>query len=147
MKKLIFIIVIMHFTLNANSLFSQNFEQLPTKVRDSLLIKIADKAVEKYGPEYNRGYLTPIVKFEGEFKEGNHKGELFYSVTYPYDKTKELFDQDFSARVIILDKTGKALGIAFGNLFAFNIEKLENEGKTVEKMPLNTIKKQEIFKF
>jgi len=136
----------MHFNLNANSLFSQNFEQLPTKVRDSLLIKIADRAVEKYGPEYNRGYLTPIVKFEGEFKEGDHKGELFYSVTYPYDKTKELFDQDFSARVIILDKTGKALGIAFGNLFAFNIEKLENEGKTVEKMPLNTIKKQEVFK-
>jgi len=146
MKKFIFIIVIMHFNLNANSLFSQNFEQLPTKVRDSLLIKIADRAVEKYGPEYNRGYLTPIVKFEGEFKEGDHKGELFYSVTYPYDKTKELFDQDFSARVIILDKTGKALGIAFGNLFAFNIEKLENEGKTVEKMPLNTIKKQEVFK-
>jgi len=137
----------MHFTMNVNSLLSQNFEQLPTKVRDSLLIKIADKAVEKYGPEYNRGYLTPIVKFEGEFKEGNHKGELFYTVTYPYDKSKELLENDYSARVVILEKTGKAIGISFGNLFAFNIEKLENEGKTVEKMPFSTRKKQEKFKY
>jgi hypothetical protein len=90
----------------------------------------------------HRGYLTPIVKYEGEFKEGNHKGELFYSVTYLYDKNKELFDQDFSARVIILEKTGKALGISFGNLFGYDIERIEKEGKTVEKMPLNTIKKQ-----
>lgn len=49
--------------MNANSLFSQNFNELPTRVRDSLLIKIADRALEKYGPEYNRGYLTPMVKY------------------------------------------------------------------------------------
>lgn len=140
----------MQFTLNANSLFSQNFEQLPTKVRDSLLIKIADKAVEKYGPEYNRGYLTPIVKFEGECKEGDHKGESYYTVTYLYDKTKELLellDQDFSARVVILEKTGKALGILFGNSYGYSIEDIEKKGKTVEKMPFSTRKKPEKFKY
>ena len=96
----------MHFTLNANSLFSQNFEQLPTKVRDSLLIKIADKALEKYGPDYNRHYLTPVVKYEGVYKGGDHKGKSFYTVTYPYDKTKEKLEYDYSAQVYILNKTG-----------------------------------------
>ncbi|HBG24094.1 MAG: hypothetical protein A2X17_05285 [Bacteroidetes bacterium GWF2_41_61] len=147
MKKLIFIIVIMHFTMNVNSLLSQNFEQLPTKLRDSLLIKIADRAVEKYGPEYNRGYLTPIVKFEGECKEGDHKGESYYTVTYLYDKTKELLDQDFSARVVILEKTGKAIGILFGNSHGYSIEDIEKKGKTVEKMPFITRKMPEKFKY
>ena len=147
MKKLVFILLFVHLTLNANSLFSQNFEQLPTKLRDSLLIKIADRAVEKYGPEYNRGYLTPIVKFEGECKEGDHKGELYYTVTYLYDKTKELLDQDFSARVVILEKTGKAIGIVFGNSYGYSIEDIEKKGKTVEKMPFSTRKKQEKFKY
>jgi len=146
MRKLIFIIIIMHLTLNANSLFSQNFKQLPTKVRDSLLINIADRALEKYGPDYNRQYLTPIVKFEGEYKGGDYKGESFYTVTYPYDKTKELLEKDYSAQVYILNKTGTVIVIAFGNGYGYFVEKMEKNNRKVNKMPFNTIKKVEGFK-
>ncbi len=146
MKKNIFIIMIMYFTMNANSLFSQNFDQLPTKVRDSLLIKIADRALEKYGPEYNRGYLTPVVKYEGEFKGGIHKGESAYSITYPYDKSKELFERDFSAKVVVVNKTGKIITIDFGNGLSYLIEEIEMKNKQHKKMPFSTSKKQEVFK-
>lgn len=146
MKKIIFIIMIMYFTINANSLFSQNFNELPTKVRDSLLIKIADRALEKYGPEYNRGYLTPIVKFEGEFKGGIHKGESAYSITYSYDKSKELFERDFSAKVVVVNKTGEILTIDFGNGLSYLIEEIEMKNKKYKKMPFSTSKKQEVYK-
>jgi hypothetical protein len=137
----------MHFNLNANSLFSQNFNELPTKVRDSLLIKIADRALEKYGPDYNRRYLTPIVKYEGEYKGGDHKGESFYTVTYPYDKTKEQLEYDYSAQVYILNKTGIVTIISFGNGFGYFVEKMEKNNQKARSMPFDTVKKREIFKF
>ncbi|MDP3451859.1 MAG: hypothetical protein Q8R90_02795 [Bacteroidales bacterium] len=146
MKKLIFILVIVHFNINANVLFSQNLNKLPIKVRDSLLIEIADKALEKYGPEYNRGYLTPVVKYEGEFKGGIHKGESAYSITYPYDKSKELFERDFSAKVVVVNKTGKIITIDFGNGLSYLIEEIEMKNKQHKKMPFSTSKKQEVFK-
>ena len=143
MKKLIFIFVIVHFNINANVLFSQNLNKLPIKVRDSLLIEIADKALEKYGPEYNRGYLTPVVKYEGEYTGGDYKGKSFYTVTYPYDKSKELFEKDFSAQVYILGENGKAIVISYGNGWGFFIDKMEKTKQKVEKMPFNTVKKPE----
>ena len=146
MKKLIFIFVILHFNINANFLFSQNLNKLPIKVRDSLLIEIADKALEKYGPEYNRGYLTPIVKHEGEYTGGDHKGKSFYTVTYPYDKSKELFEKPYSAQVYVLSENGKVLVISFGNGYFYFIEDIEKKKQKVEKMPFSTSKKQEVFK-
>jgi hypothetical protein len=144
MKKMFFIILFMHISMNTNVLFSQNFKELPERVRDSLLIKIADRALEKYGPEYNRGYLTPVVKNEGEFEIGILKGEVYYTVTYPYDKSMELMEEDFSARVVILENTGKAIAIVFGNRYSYNLiklEQLEKEGKKTQVMPFTTIKK------
>jgi len=144
MKKMFFIILFMHISMNTNVLFSQNFKELPERVRDSLLIKIADRALEKYGPEYNRGYLTPVVKNEGEFESGAHKGEVCYTVTYPYDKSKELMERNFSARVVILENSGNTIWITFGNGYAYDVEKyekMEKEGFKVKKMPFTTIKK------
>lgn len=147
MKKIyLLLLLVAQLFPNSKEIYSQNFDKLPQMRRDSLLIAIADRAVEKYGPEYNRGYLTPVVNFEGEYKQGAFKGKTLYTVTYPYDRSKEIMNESFSAKVYILNETGKAVFIHFGNSFMYHIEKLEREGIEVSKMPFSTVKKQEIYK-
>jgi len=100
---------------------SQNLNLMPQGQRDSFLIATAKEVVLKYGPDYYREYKLPVIERrqippKGEINiTGEHVGRVAYWVTFLYDKSKELLDYDYAARVYFWEDTGEPEYVFFGN--------------------------------
>lgn len=114
------------------TLSAQPLSSLPQKQRDSILLKVAQEAVNKFGPDYDRGYKTPLISNLITIEKGSFKGKTRYTVTYPYDTAKEKMEMEFSAQVLIWNDTHKAFNIMFGCNWGYNIESIEKKEKNTE---------------
>lgn len=113
------------FILSVMSLctYAQNLDKMSEKKRNPILIEFARNAVKKYAPDYYREYGSPTIErfvFNSEEfvdpKFGYIMGRVYYRVVFPYDKSKEYFENGHSASVDIwADKGGRLRDIMPGN--------------------------------
>jgi len=119
MKQLILILMLC-FSYHA-AMMSQNLDSMSVAKRDSLLIATAKEAVLKYGPDYYREYIPPVIS-KGKYppkgpnnSDGKNAGRDYYQVTFLYDKAEEELSCDFAAKVRIWANTGCLYDVIFSN--------------------------------
>ncbi len=117
MKCLVLIIVSMFSYFDVAA---QNLGKMDAAQRDKSLIELSAEVIKKFGPDYYRN-VVPVIT-EGVFESTDKRTEIqknvgreFYEVTYSYDKSKELLDFDFSAKVRIWKDSGEPCEVIFGN--------------------------------
>ena len=140
MKTIILLTLILFITSFCAS--AQNLDKMPVEKRNARLISIAKKAVKKYAPDYYREYGTPIikraiVKESGHLEYGVRVGGVGYSVTFPYDESKEFFENGFSAMVDIWADDGTLYSVMPGNGpgRAFKVGEAGSKNEKVKKFP------------
>lgn len=123
MKRFLFIILSFCFIQSG---YTQNLDKMEIAKRDTLILKIAKKAVLHYGPDYYREFKVPVIEHRVLNKEYNdiadviwekNPGRSVYVVEYPYNEDEEYFRFDYAVKVFIWGDTGKAFKINFGNGF------------------------------
>jgi hypothetical protein len=120
----------------------QHLDSLPAAKRDSILLEVAKETVMKYGPDYYRDHQPPrikrlVVPEHGRATYGEKNvGRIYYSVTYPADKARELCVHDVAASVNIWADTREATSIFFGCGFGYGqLEELEQKGRIIKPVP------------
>ena len=107
MEKWMFLIV---YLLAFNLTYSQykNVEQLPQKLRDSLLIDVANKAISKYSEGYLRPGATPFIEDLGPLKKETlglgtkYLGVYFFAVYYKgTEEEQKYFGRDYLVKAFI----------------------------------------------
>lgn len=120
MKYLFLLIISIVSFYNA---FAQNvnLKTMDEKQKNEYLIEKGKEACKKFGPGYYRKDAYPIIT-EGVFKSDDKRTEVvknigreYYIVTFPYDKSKETLDFNYSSMVKIWKDSGEPLEIIFGN--------------------------------
>lgn len=122
MKYLVFILISM---FSYFGVMTQDLGKLNKVQRDKYLVDLSTQVIKKFGPDYYRN-VTPIITegvFESDDKRSeikNNIGRKYYEVTYSYDKSKEVLDFDFSAKVRIWKDNGEPCDVVFGNGYGKN---------------------------
>lgn len=122
MKYLVFILISM---FSYFGVMAQDLGKLNKVQRDKYLVDLSTQVIKKFGPDYYRN-VTPIITegvFESDDKRSeikNNIGRKYYEVTYSYDKSKEVLDFDFSAKVRIWKDNGEPCDVVFGNGYGKN---------------------------
>lgn len=94
--------------------------------RELYLTTLSRKVIRTFGPGYYRKGTRPIITDEvfasNDQREevARNVGRKYYKVTFPYDKSKETLDFDFSAYVNIWQDTGEVIEVIFGNGYGRN---------------------------
>lgn len=115
---------ILLFMLFANMVFAQhrNLDKLPQKERDSILIKIANEAIEKYSTGYLRPGNKPYIQDIGYKLNENYKAQGFneyvdryhYAVAYlPTEREKKFYKCGYLVKATILADIGKVTSIRY----------------------------------
>ena len=128
--------------ISCGAVTAQNLSSMRASQRNALLISIAKETVLIFGPDYYREYGEPIIRRmqtppQGALNPGGENaGRYFYTVTFLYDRTHEMFYSSFAAQVAIWEDTGKPAAVTFGNGFFFGLpeHRTWNVGE-VEPMP------------
>lgn len=99
-----------------------NLSKLSEENRNAYLLAKSKEVIMNFGPEYYREYGEPEIVLDvyaegikhGPRKLAKYKGFKYYTVTFRYDQSKELFDWNYAAEVEILEKTGEPICVSFG---------------------------------
>lgn len=134
-----FIIAVISFTqISAQNI---NLEKLNNEQRNEYLIKLGKEVTKVFGPGYYREYGEPIIsgveKYDTEdtrTESIQNIGREYYTVTFPYDKSKEILDFDYASQVRVWKDTGEPLDVAFGNGYGKNFIFLSYKQQTMLKV-------------
>lgn len=114
----------------ANSTSAQFLRSLSLQKRDSVLISVSKKVLEKKAPEYLLEYGKPIItkkvihfkSKKDELEEpkaspfyGTKNGQVYYIVEFPQDESIEYFDAGYVAQVYIWEDNSKPWSLRLGN--------------------------------
>lgn len=94
--------------------------------RKDYLISLSEDVIRMFGPGYYRENVDVVVTeevFDTDDKRrkiSRNIGREYYEVTYSYDKSREVLDFDFSAKVRVWKDTGEPLEVIFGNGYGRN---------------------------
>lgn len=126
MKSTIFVL----FFLFANGASAQFLRSLSLPKRDSVLISVSKKVLEKKAPEYLLEYGKPVImkkvihfkSKKDELEEpkaspyyGTKNGQVYYIVEFPQDESIEYFDAGYVAQVYIWEDNSKPWSLRLGN--------------------------------
>lgn len=118
MKRLILLFAFT-FSLLGMSAQTVDLGEMSEKERNEYLVKLSKEVIKNFGPGYYRELTPTIEEKKNEIFKGKDLGDIegreYYRVTFPYDKTKEILDWPFSARVKIWKDTGEPFAVSFGN--------------------------------
>lgn len=118
-------------------LCAQSLRSLSKDKRDSVLINISKKVLEKKAPEYLLEYGKPIItkkvihfkSKKDELEEpkatpfyGTKNGQVYYIVEFPQDESIESFEEGFVAQVYIWEDNSIPWLLYLGNGMIENIE-------------------------
>ena len=132
--KSVFVIALM---LLITPLNAQSLKPLSQAKRDSILISIAKKVLQKEAPEYLLEYGKPIISkraihFKSKKAEreepksspyyGTKNGQVYYIVEFPQDESIESFEEGFVAQIYIWEENSKPWLLYLGNGMIENIE-------------------------
>ena len=116
--------VITLFVLLSHILFGQypNLDKLPPKERDSILIKVANEAIEKFSVGYLRPGNQPYIEDVGFKLSETYKARglkqyadrYLYAVYYlPTEKEKAVYKEDYLVKALVLADIGKVTEIMY----------------------------------
>ena len=108
------------------SVFAQtkDLDKQDKEDREAYLVQVARKVISGISKKYYRDWAKPLIsplQSFGEKEIGNrkdmkrYKGRKYYAVSILYDKSKELFEMDYAARVCIWADDGTPWSIETGN--------------------------------
>lgn len=132
-KSLLLVIAMLLLT----PLCAQSLRSLSKDKRDSVLISISKKVLEKKAPEYLLEYGKPIItkkvihfkSKKDELEEpkaspfyGTKNGQVYYIVEFPQDESTESFEEGFVAQVYIWEDNSIPWLLYLGNGMIENIE-------------------------
>ncbi|MEG1866909.1 MAG: hypothetical protein RR331_08575 [Bacteroides sp.] len=120
--RILFLIISFMFCIGTTAQTKKMSKMSQTQKKE-YLVKIAAKVTKTFGPGYYRENMkSKLTITEGIFESADERPEVqknvgrkFYIVTFPYDKSKETLDFDFSSSVKIWENTGEPLEVIFGN--------------------------------
>ena len=125
-KSLLSIIAMLLFT----PLCAQSLRSLSKNKRDSVLISVSKKVLERKAPEYLLEYGKPVItkkvihfkSKKDELEEpkaspfyGTKNGQVYYIVEFPQDESIEYFDAGYVAQVYIWEDNSKPWSLRLGN--------------------------------
>ena len=111
-------------------LCAQSLRSLSKNKRDSVLISVSKKVLEKKAPEYLLEYGKPVItkkvihfkSKKDELEEpkaspfyGTKNGQVYYIVEFPQDESIEYFDAGYVAQVYIWEDNSKPWSLRLGN--------------------------------
>lgn len=107
------------------SISAQNLEKMDSVQRNKYLIDLSSEVIKTMGPGYYRNTHPMIsegvfISNDGRAKIKKNIGRKYYEIKYPYDKSKETLEFDFSAKVRIWKDTGEPCDVIFGNGYGKN---------------------------
>ncbi|ADV44745.1 hypothetical protein [Bacteroides helcogenes] len=132
-KSLLSVIAVLLLT----PLCGQSLRPLSKDKRDSLLISISKKVLEKKAPEYLLEYGKPmiskqVIHFKSKKEEleepkdspfyGTKNGQVYYIVEFPQDESIESFEEGFVAQVYIWEDNSKPWLLYLGNGMIENLQ-------------------------
>lgn len=118
------ILIFLFIIFLGGNCWAQNLDKMNEAERTNALVQIAKKTILEIGPDFYREYGKPEIKHSYVSKDNKestkeedekYNGRSFYTVKFLYDKTKESFIQDYSAKVYIWGDTGQPYTILFGS--------------------------------
>lgn len=119
--KTLFTFLVCVFSVCVISAQEVNLDKMNESERNQYLIKLAKEVTKNFGPGYYREYSKPVIVkevFETNLKHDELRkliGREYYTVTFPYDKTKEHLETDYTSQVKIWKDTGEPFAVGFGN--------------------------------
>ena len=149
--KVIYFFICAMFSMNVMAQH-MNLDTLNESNRNDYLISLSKEIVKTFGPDYYRD-MAPVIT-DSVFETIDERPEIkknvgreYYEVTYPYDKSKEILDFDFSAKVKVWKDTGEPLEVIFGNGYGRNFffipyDELIKERSAIEQIPYEQAKVQ-----
>lgn len=122
MRKLVFAIAI----LAQLSVLAQtkDLDRQDKGDREAYLVQVAQKVISGISKRYYRDWTKPLISPLQSFGEREidnreemkkYEGRKYYAVSILYDKSKELFEMDYAARVCIWADDGTPWSIETGN--------------------------------
>lgn len=145
MKYLVCILISM---LSCFGAIAQNLGKMDKVQRDKYLIELSTEVIKKFGPGYYRN-VVPVIT-DGVFETTDKRPEIkknigreYYEVTYSYDKSKELLDFDFSAKVRIWKDSGEPSEVIFGNGYGRNFFFLSYKEQTDARATIEVVPYQQ----
>ena len=105
---------------------SVDLRSLDSLERKDYLISLSEDVIRMFGPGYHRENVDVVVTeevFDTDDKRrkiSRNIGREYYEVTYSYDKSREVLNFDFSAKVRVWKDTGEPLEVIFGNGYCRN---------------------------
>lgn len=85
------------------SISAQNLEKMDSVQRNKYLIDLSSEVIKTMGPGYYRNTHPTIsegvfISNDGRAKIKKNIGRKYYEIKYPYDKSKETLEFDFSEK-------------------------------------------------
>lgn len=152
MKKLSILLLILSYGIMTYAA-NDDLGKMSQEQRNEYLIKLSKKVIIIFGPGYYRENSIPIISDYKKFQasgtspeEAKCTGREYYTVTFPYDKTKECLDFDFAARVDIWKDTGEPMEVLFGNGYGRNFFSLSFEEQTANNAIIETVPYRQVQK-
>lgn len=145
--KYLFLIIVATFFCTETFAQTSDLGEMTEKQRNKYLINLGRQVTKKFGPGYYRKYKRPVISPETEkffsddkrLEVAKNNGREFYTVTFLYDKSKEVLDFDFASRVAVWKDTGEPMNVTFGNgygkTFLFLSYKQQTMVKIVSQVP------------
>ncbi|MEG0191381.1 MAG: hypothetical protein RR681_09395 [Lachnospiraceae bacterium] len=125
MKHLLLLIVAV-FSFTGAIAQKVDLKTMNEKQKNEYLIRLGEEACRKFGPGYYRNDVHPVIT-EGVFNSDDKRTEIkknigreYYIVTFPYDRSKEKLDFNYSSMIKIWKDSGEPLEIIFGNGYGKN---------------------------
>ena len=124
----VYLILLVILCMGLSHLYAQKpLSELPEKERNEILVDIAQTALIEIYPKWYRKNIRPVIvprvftKVEDQKKgplalpDYVKNGDIFYMVYLYYDKWyEEKFEYDYTAEVLIVNKTREAFRIHLG---------------------------------
>ena len=124
----VYLILLVILCMGLSHLYAQKpLSELPEKERNEILVDIAQTSLKENYPKWYRKNIRPVIvprvftKVEDQKKgplalpDYVKNGDIFYMVYLYYDKWyEEKFEYDYTAEVLIVNKTREAFRIHLG---------------------------------
>lgn len=130
-----FIITILALFSNVLLAQHQNLDKLPQKERDSILVKVANEAIDRFSTGYlrpgNKPYIEDIgYKLSESYKKQGLKqyaDRYLYAVYYfATDQEKEVYKNDTLVKALVLADIGKVTEIIYIDSYSWRLSALEH---------------------
>lgn len=118
MKIILSILIALCFPMSALLAQQEAWEKMTEKEKQAYMLKLSYEIIQEFGPGYYRAdapYVFETDKYDtGAPDLKQYVGKELRVVKFLYDKSKEMFETDYLAKVAFWGDSGKPLDVMFG---------------------------------